>query len=209
MALKITGSFADLPPEKPKRARPNRRKTPSQQAQEVAPVSLEHQSPVSDLEEEFTASDALRRVEDMADDRKVRGWNQDDLDILAFILFAAVFIGTARLARNLAEPAYKPTSDELDRFCKPLARVVARRIKIPAGRSGDVVDGLACLAAVAAYGMRIWDHEERKRSQRTPHEPVTPAAARETPVTPVEMNGNGPKRAAMPNWAREALEEDR
>lgn len=207
--MKVMSTSTDFPPEKPRRTRGRPRKLPSEQARAVAPVALEHQAPESDLEQEFTASDALRRVEDMADDRKVKGWTQDDLDILSFILFAAVFIGTAKLAQSFADPSYKPTSDELDRFCKPLARIVARRIKIPAGRSGDVIDGLACFAAVASYGMRVWDHEDRKR-----HNPYVleggPAPMTPAPVTAMEppANGTQPRRAAMPAWARENLEQD-
>lgn len=187
---------------KPKRVRVRK---PSAAA---ATTPAEHRPPVADeLADDFTASDALRRVEDMADSRKVRGWSQDDLDILSFILFAGVFIGTAKLASNAADPEVRPTSDELDRFCKPLARVIARRIHIPATKSGDVVDGLACLAAVAAYGMRMWDHDDRRRRDyRMPGGRQEPPQAGQTPPAP--PNGSEPRRAAMPAWARENLEEN-
>lgn len=166
--------------------------------------------------------------EKAADAKKIQGWDADDLDMVVYLLSVGVFIGIGWATTNAtSDREYAPQFGEVQAVCMPLARMIARRVKVPGMKSGDFKDALAVLAGVAAYGMRCYNVADMRREERlelarsggkpdnqrlteaiTP--PIPSVVMQPATATVPPPNGNGhvvTGRAAIPPQMRATLEQ--
>lgn len=185
-----------------------------------------HAPPLGESDEPVTLEQVVGAVQQQTSDgKKVTGWDADDLDLVAYLMAVGVFIGIGWAVTNaLEDREYGPRFQECEAFCLPIARMIARRVKVPGMKSGDFKDVLAVLSASAGYGLRCYNitqmkMEERKERQadtRPQHLQISEAVAppmttAHNPNTVPPPNGTAPVqtgRAAIPPQMRQAMEQE-